>query len=421
MPLDDKEFLDLIEKGNRTIESVKSQIDLINGQVKDVVHQEGLNRAIKTISDQFEAERKARAERELALEEKLKALEVKANRPGGAPKTALGSDEYKAAFIDWMRNPKDRSLEQKLYELEKKATDVRTSTAGSGGYALPEQIAMEIAKTERLTSEVRRYARVVQVGTSDYKELMDRNGSTTNWVGETGSRAQTNTPDLTECAPTMGSIVAYPQATVESLDDLFFDVEGWLQGKIVEDFNIGEATAFVSGNGTNKPTGILAGTPVSTADSSRTYGVLQYIASGVAATLSTAPFDIMTSALYTLKSGYRANSNWFMNSATLGVLSLVKDTTGVPLLQRSLQLGAPDMILGRPVAIFEDMPDIAANAFPIGLGDLSRGYLIVDRVGIRVIRDEITTPGYVKWNASKRVGGKVKDSDAIKLIKCALS
>lgn len=420
MPLDDQEMLDLIEKGNKTIESVKSQIDLVEGKVKDVVHQDGFNRAIKALSDQFEAERKARAERELALEEKLKALETKGNRPG-APKSFLGSDEYKSAFIDWMRNPKDRSLEQKLYELEKKATDVRTTVAGSGGYALPEQIATEIAKTERLTSEIRQYARIVQVGTSDYKELIDRNGSTTNWVGEAGTRAQTNTPDLVEAAPTMGSIVAYPQATVDSLDDLFFDVEGWLQNKIVEDFAIGEATAFVSGNGTNKPTGILAGTPVSTADSSRAYGTLQYFASGTAATLSAAPFDILSNVLYGLKSGYRKNSVFFMNSATLGVLSLVKDTTGVPLLQRSLQLGAPDMIMGRPVAIFEDMPDIAANAFPIGLGDLSRGYLIVNRVGIRVIRDEITAPGYVKWNASKRVGGKIKDSDAIKLIKCAVS
>lgn len=420
MPLDDKEFLDLIEKGNKTIESVKSQIELVEGKVKDVVHQEGFNRAIKALSDQFEAERKARAERELALEEKLKAIETKGNRPG-APKSGLASDEYKAAFLDWMRDPKDRSIEQKLHELQKKATDVRTSTVASGGYALPEVIATQIAKTERLTSPIRQYARQVVVGTSDYKELIDRNGSTTGWAGETGTRSQTNTPDLAECAPTMGSLYAYPQATVESLGDLLFDVEAWLTDKITQDFAIGEATAFVSGNGTNRPTGFLTGTPVNIDDASRTYGVLQYLPTTAASTLSSAPFDILNQVLYKLKSGYRTSAVWFMNSATLGVLSILKDTTGVPLLQRSLQAGAPDMILGRPVAIFEDMPDVAANAFPIGLGDLSRGYLIVDRAGITLIRDEITTPGYVKWHASKRVGGKVKDSDAIKLVKVAIS
>lgn len=420
MALDDKEMLDLIERGNKTIEAVKSQIDTINGQVKDVVHEEPFRLAIKAVSEQFEAERKARAERELALEEKLRAVEVKANRPGQGGGTSAQADEYKAAFLTWMRNPKDRSAEQKLYDLEKKAADVRTSTVGSGGYALPEQIATEIAKTERLSSAIRQHARVVQVGSSDYKELLDRNGSTTAWVGEAGAYAQTNTPDLVECAPTMGSLIAYPQATVESLDDLFFNVEAWLIGKITEDFAVGEATAFVSGNGTNKPTGFLAGVPVVTADAARAYGVLQYFASGAAATLGTAPLDLLKSVFYGTKSGYRTNAIWGMNSATMGVLSLLKDSTGVGLLQRSVALGDPDTILGRPVAIFEDMPDIAANALPIAFGDFSRGYLIVDRVGIRVIRDEITAPGYVKWAASKRVGGKIKDSDAIKLVKCIL-
>jgi len=418
MALDDKEMLDLIERGNKTIESVKSQIDTLNGQVKDVVHEEPFRMAVKAISDQFEAERTARADRELALEEKLRAVEVKANRPGQGGGVSVQADEYKTAFIAWMRNPKDRAAEQKLYELEKKATDVRTSVAGSGGYALPEQIATEIAKTERLSSAIRQHARVVQVGSSDYKEILDRNGSTTAWVGEAGAYAQTNTPDLVECAPTMGSLIAYPQATVESLDDLFFNVEAWLIGKITEDFAVGEATAFVSGNGTNKPTGFLTGTPVVTADATRAYGVLQYFASGDAATLGTAPLDLLKAVFYGTKSGYRTNAIWGMNSATMGVLSLLKDSTGVGLLQRSAALGDPDTILGRPVAIFEDMPDIAANALPIAFGDFSRGYLIVDRVGIRVLRDEITAPGYVKWAASKRVGGKIKDSDAIKLVKC---
>lgn len=415
MALDDLKAL--IEEGNKTIDAVRREVDEIKSRKPDVVSEEKMNRMVADVAAQIAAEAKARA----ALESQIRDIEAKSNRPNGAIQSSQAQDEYKSAFIEWMRNPMDRGAEAKLFDIQRKAVDVRTSVGGSGGFALPEQIARDIAKTERLSSNVRDYATVVQVGTSDYKELINRNGSATAWVGESGARSLTATPNLVEAVPTMGTIYAYPQATIESLDDLFFNVESWLSQQVADDIAIGEGTAFVSGNGTTRPTGFLNGTPVATTDALRAYGTLQYFASGAAATLGTAPFDVLKGAFYGMKSGYRTNGVFSMNSLTMGALSLVKDSTGVPLLQRSVAAGDPDTILGRPVAIFEDMPDIAANAFPIAFGDFKRGYLIVDRVGLRMVRDEVTTPGYIKWNVYKRVGGGIKDSDSIKLIKCAVS
>ena len=281
---------------------------------------------------------------------------------------------------------------------------------------------MIIAKQVQDVSPIRQIARVVQVGTPDYKELVDLNGFGTEWVGETSTRAQTDTPNLGEVAPTFGEIAAKPEATRHSLEDLFFNVEAWLTGSATEAFAIAEGVAFVSGNGTNKPTGFLAGpTPVVTADAARAFGTLQYIATGQAATLATNGFDTFHDLTYGLKAGYRAGSRFVMNSLTMAALAKIKDANGVYLLQRSVSEGSPDRINGYGITIAEDMPVIAANAFPVAFGDFQRGYLIADRVGMGIVRDEVTKPGYIRYIMFKRVGGKLKDTNAIKLLKIAAS
>lgn len=412
MALDD--LKPLIEEGNKTIAAIRAEVDGI--KTADAITEQKLARMEASLAEALKAEQAAKLAQK-ALEDRLAEIETKANRPGGIEAKAV--DEYKAAFVAYTRNPQDPAAQQKLYDLNRKATDVRTSTGASGGYALPEEIARDIAKQVQDMSPIRQIARVVQVGTPDYKELVDLNGFGFEWVGETDTRNQTNTPNAGEVAPTFGSIVAKPEATIESLEDLFFNVEAWLSASAFEQFAIGEGAAFVSGNGTNKPTGFLNGTPVATADASRAFGVLQYIPTGQAAALATDPFDTFKDTLYKLKAGYRGNSNWVMNSNTMAALAKVKDSEKVYLLQRSVALGQPDTIEGRPVVIAEDMPDIAANAFAVALGDFARGYLIADRVGMSMIRDEVTRPGYVRYIMRKRVGGKVKDSNAIKLIKIA--
>jgi len=408
----------LITEGNKTIEALRAEVDGLKSA--DVLAEEKMKRMQGDLAANIAAKQEAELAQK-ALETRLAEVETKAARPGGLAKTEQ-ADEYKEAFIEFIRNPGNPALQSKMYELQAKATDVRTSTAGSGGYALPELISTDIAKQVQDISPIRQIARVVQVGTPDYKELVDLNGFATEWVGEVTSRSQTGTPNIGECAPTFGEIAAKPEASRHSLEDLFFDVEGWIASSARDQFAIAEGLAFVSGDGTNKPTGFLAGpTPVTTADASRAFGTLQYIPTGQAAALASNPFTTFNTITYGLKAGYRPSARFVMNSLTMATLANVRDSDGRALLNYSAALGVPDTIGGFPVTVAEDMPNVGANAFPVAFGDFQRGYLIADRVGMGIVRDEVTKPGYIRYIMFKRVGGKLKDTNAIKLLKVAAS
>jgi len=212
---------------------------------------------------------------------------------------------------------------------------------------------------------------------------------------------------------------AKPQASEESLDDLFFDVENWLIDSASETLAQGEGAAFVSGNGTKKPTGFLGGpTPVTTVDASRAFGTLQYIAGGQAAAMPTSA-DLFYDIVYALRARYRANAQWVTSKLVLAAMRKYKDGQNQYLWQPSVVAGQPATFLGYGVTEAEDMPAVAANAFPLAFGDFREGYLIADRVGMRITRDEITSPGFVKFYVRKRVGGKIRNSQAIKLLKIA--
>ena len=364
------------------------------------------------------------------IKAKLEKVETKVSRPGAFDgKKQEGESreqaEYRGAFLDWMRAPTDTGLQQKAANayrkaIETKATQAVTSTGSAGGFALPEIIEREIARLSVDISPIRQIATVRMVGSPDYKELFDINGAGFEWVGETGTRSQTDTPDLAEVAPTFGTASAKPQASEESMDDLFFDVESWLTMSAAEAIAQGEGAAFVSGNGTNKPTGFLTGTPVSTADSSRAFGVLQYVASGQAAAMPTS-LDTLYDVVYALRARYRNNARWLTSKLVLASMRKYKDADNNYLWQPSLIVGQPSTFMGYAVNEAEDMPAVAANAFPVAFGDFREGYLIADRVGMRITRDEITTPGFVKFYVRKRVGGKIRNSEAIKLLKIATS
>lgn len=322
--------------------------------------------------------------------------------------------EHRQKFLAMLRAPDSEQAKADLQEIQRRA--VATTTDGAGGYAVPEIISTTIHRELAEISPLRNIVSVVQAGSKDYKELVDTRGLTYGWVGETDARPETDTPALAEVAPTFGMIYAYPKATEESLDDMFFNVESWLTSSISEGFAEGEENAIVNGNGTKKPTGFLNGTPVVTADGARAFGVLQYVASGAAAAVSNA--DRFIDMVQALKGGYRRNARWVMNKATTGTIMKLKDGDGNYLWKMGdVQSGQPDRLLGYPIAESEEMPDVAANAFPVAFGDFAAGYVLVDLVGFRLTRDEITTPGYVKWYARRRLGGIVRKSEAIKLLK----
>jgi HK97 family phage major capsid protein len=375
---------------------------------------------------------------------RLEKLEAKLARPG-VIQDALkegGSREdvdHRNAFANWVRAPQDQEAKQALMvaqkarddrrvqELksqgvpERRAAQVVTSTGAAGGFALPAIVESTINRLATDISPIRQIATVRQVGSTDYKELFDVGGATFEWLGETDTRNQTNTPNLAEIIPTFGMASAKPQASEESLDDLFFDVEAWLIESAVEAIATGEGAAFIGGNGSKKPTGFLAGpTPVATADAARAFGTLQYFASGQASALPSNP-DVFTDMVYGVRARYRNNARWLTAKLVMAAMRKYKDSTGQYLWQPALTAGQPATFLGYGISEAEDMPAVAANSFPLAFGDFAQGYLIADRVGMRMTRDEITTPGFVKFYVRKRVGGILRNTQAIKLLKVAAS
>ncbi len=371
-----------------------------------------------------------------AQKQSLEKLETRLSRPGAHSSSQSGEQQpsaeaaaYKSAFLAWVRSPRDGELQQRLHAAQKalsvKSADGREQRAvqtvvgnnAAGGFALPEEIERTIARLSVDMSPIRSIATVRRAGTPDYKELFDVNGASFEWIGETDPRNQTNTPDLVELAPTFGMASAKPQASEESLDDLFFNVEEWLTTSAAEAIAQGEGASFVSGNGVKKPTGILSGpAPVVTADSSRAFGTLQYFPSGQAAAMPTTP-DVMIDMVYGVRARYRNNARWLTSKAILAAMRKYKDTTGQYLWQPALTAGQPATFLNFPITEAEDMPAVAANAFPLAFGDFREGYLICDLVGMRMTRDEITTPGFVKFYIRKRVGGRLRNTQAIKLLR----
>ncbi|MFN7510400.1 MAG: phage major capsid protein [Betaproteobacteria bacterium] len=416
-------------------------------EVKDLIEKQGQAwEEFKKTNDaaiQAKADGKAIGDLEAklaSLNEALDKVQAKLSRPGvmatkSEDRQSPEAEAYKAAFMNWVRNPSDperrTALQLRARELRKvetkaggdedgfetRAVQTVTSTGSAGGFALPEIIERQIQRLSVDISPIRQIATVRTVGSPDYKELFDINGAAFEWVGEAGTRSQTNTPDLAEVAPTFGMASARPRASEESLDDLFFDVESWLINSAAEAIAQGEGLAFVSGNGTNRPTGFLAGpTPVTTVDASRAFGTLQYIASGQAAALPTSA-DVFFDLVYALRARYRANATWVLNKLVLSSVRKYKDTTNQYLWQPSLSMSQPETFMGYPIAEAEDMPAVGANAFPVAFGDFREGYLIADRVGMRMTRDDITVPGFVQFYIRKRVGGRIRNSQAIKLLR----
>lgn len=414
------EVKQLGEKAHRVLEELRGKVENLEGKTADVVDKATLDNMKSELSESLKGESAAKTELK-ALEDRLAEIEAKGNRPGQA---AAGGDkaveEHKQAFVNYVRNPDDSQAAAELRAAEKKAAEVNTGTNSAGGYGIPQELSQTIGRLAQDRSPIRQIARVIQ-GSVAYEELFDVNGYGTEWVGEGGNRSKTDTPDLTRVAPTYGSIVAKPRVTFESLDDLFFDVESWLADAAAREIAIAEGKAFISGNGTNKPTGFLAGTPVATADGARAFGTLQYRATGVANALSANPFDDLIRLTYGTKAQYRSNANFVLNSNTMAEYATVKDDNGQYLLQRAVSEGARDRLAGYSAVIAEDMPDIAADALPVAFGDFNEGYLISDIHGMRIIRDNVTDPGFVNFIVTKRLGGKIRNSEAIKLLKVAAS
>ncbi|MBY0520564.1 MAG: phage major capsid protein [Sphingomonas sp.] len=291
----------------------------------------------------------------------------------------------------------------------------------AGGVAIPQEIDAVIDATLKTISPIRSIANVVQVGSAGYRKLVTTGGTASGWAAEDGARTETATPAFVEIAPPFGELYANPSASQAMLDDAAFDVEAWLANEIATEFAKAEGAAFVNGSGTNRPKGFLQAPTAATGDSTRAFGTLQYLASGAAGDFAANPQDRLIDLVQSLRAPYRQGAVFVMNSATLARIRKFKTSEGAFIWAPGLAAGQPDTLLGYPVVEAEDMPDIAANSLSIAFGNFRAGYLIAERAETAILRDPYSNKPFVMFYATKRIGGCVTNSEAIKLMKFAVS
>lgn len=343
----------------------------------------------------------------------LDRLAVSAQRPARGQAAAL-ADDRKSAFLRYMRAGDAAAL----YALEQKALSLGGDP--DHGYLAPNETERLITAALKDISPLRQIASVREIGTNVFKKPVSQGGAVAGWVGETGARTETAAPAVSAIDfPTM-ELYAMPAASQSLLDDTVVDVEQWLADEVQAEFAAQEGAAFINGDGVAQPKGFLDYDIV--AEGTQTFGELGFIATGVSGGFAASdPADKLLDLIYTPKQAYRANGRFVMNRSVVGAVRKFKDADGNYLWQPSLEAGKPATLLGYPVTEAEDMPDIGANSHSIAFGDFERGYLIVDRQGVRVLRDPYTAKPYVLFYTTKRVGGGVQNFDAIKLLKFAAS
>ena len=348
-----------------------------------------------------------------ALDEQKRAVDqivLKGRRPQlgqDGPRSALAY-EHKAAFEAYVRG----GSEDALRRIEQKSLAV----SSDGGYTVPEETEREIGRRLASVSPIRAISGIRQVSANVYKKPFAITGAATGWVGETDARPQTNAPTLAELEFPAMELYAMPAATATLLDDTAVDIDQWIAEEVETAFATQEGTAFVTGDGDRKPTGFLNYTKI--AEASWAWTKIGYVVTGVSGDFAAAdPADELVDLVYTLKSGYRQNAHFVMNRSTQGAVRKLKDGDGTYLWQPATAAGGAATLMNFPIAESEDMPDIGADSYAIAFGDFRHGYLIVDRIGVRVLRDPYSAKPYVLFYTTKRVGGGVQDFDAIKLLK----
>lgn len=374
--------------------------------VTDTAHADTLDASFDIVARQDACEAQIGALRTDVDEVKARLDRVSraAQRPALAADTT--SAEVKSFVGGYLRTGRTAELKS-----------LNTQVPSDGGYAVPREIDAAIARELTEISPIRSIAQVVQTGSSGYRKLVATGGTASGWVSETAGRPETGAPSFAEIAPPTGELYANPAASQSMLDDAAFDLESWLASEIAMEFARAEGAAFVHGTGIDMPKGFLAAPTSAIGDGARPFGTLQYVGTGDDAGFGAEPEAKLIDLVHTLKAGHRQGASWVMNSATLSEVRKLKTADGAFLWQPGLVEGQPDRLLGYPVVEAEDMPDVAAGAFPIAFGNFKAGYLIAERSATSILRDPFTHKPFVHFYACRRIGGQVLDSAAIKLLR----
>ena len=330
---------------------------------------------------------KAQAEQK-NLEERVNSFETMMKRPTSGAKTEEVDVAIKS-FDKFLRKGKES-----LDDLELKALSVSNDT--SGGFLAPEEYVRELIKTITEVSPVRTVARIRSTAQKSIKMPSRTATFTAQWVAENATRSETTgyTTNLEEI-PTH-EVYALQDISEQELEDSVFDLESEMRQEFATQFAKAEGESFITGNSVGKPEGILTNSDVASTNS------------GASGALTG---DGLIQLVHDIKTDYGRNGSFMFNRSTLAAIRKLKDSAGQYVFQAGMMLtaGVPNTILGYPYLEAPDMPDVSAGTKPVVFGDFRRGYLIVDRVALSVLRDPFTqaTSGNVRYYARRRVGGQV--------------
>jgi HK97 family phage major capsid protein len=390
----------------KTFETFKAERDKelkdINARFADVVQTEKVDRINAEIGELTKA-----------LDDLSQITAALQTGAGGGSAPDPAQREHAQAFERFFR----KGVEAGLRDLEVKAK-LGTQSNPDGGYFVPTEMATEIDRVLGKVSVMRQLATVMPIDTSRYTKNVNMGGATSGWVGEEDTRGETGTPKLRELEFNVMEIYAEPYVNQALLDDGIVDIAAWLGSEVEIEFAEQEGTAFITGNGVKRPRGLLAYDTV--ANDSYEWGKIGHVVTGAAASFAASdPADALIDLHYALKAGYRMNASWLMSDAVMATVRKMKDGQGNYLWAPPTAAGEVATILQKPVYTDDNMPALGANTLPIAFGDFKRAYMILDRIGIRVLRNPYKVNGKVAFYTTKRVGGGVANFEAVKLLKCA--
>lgn len=395
----------LVEQIQKAFAEFKETNDAaLKNKADDTVVSEKLDKINSTITDLTVALEKAQSD-------------AAAAKLGGAGGDAISAEakEHAGVFNTWFRKG-DKHVDADMRELEVKA-GLTTQSDPDGGYLVPDQMEGTIDRVLGTVSAIRGISRVVNISGQTYKKLVNMGGATSGWVGEQGTRDETATPTLREIAIHAHELYAQPGATQTALDDAVFNIEQWLADEVSIEFAEQEGAAFVTGDGVEKPRGILSYNTVE--NDNYSWGNVGYIGTGGAAGFAADdPADAIIDLYYALREQFRMGATFVMQDRVMGTVRKMKDGDGNYLWAPPSAAGEVPTVLQKPVVTDDNMNALGANTFPVAFGNFQRAYLIVDRQGIRVLRDPFTSKPNVLFYTTKRVGGGIVNFEALKLLKC---
>jgi HK97 family phage major capsid protein len=320
--------------------------------------------------------------------------------------------QYKSAFFSLVRHG----------DMERLTSDERKAlSAGSdpdGGWLLPPSTVGRMVKKVYEKSIMRQLADVVNLSANDLEGMVDNDESDAGWVSEMGTRSDTDTPQVGKYRIEAHEMYAQPKVTQKLIDDSATDVEAWLAGKTADKFARVESIAFMTGDGVGKPRGLFAYPTAATADGSRAWGTFEHVKTGADGAFASTKVDPLQDLIGACKDEYLQNAGFLMRREVRTLLRKMKEAnTDRYLWEPSLQVGQPDRLLGYPARIDQFTPAIATGSLSLAFGDVREAYTIVDRIGVRTLRDPFTAKPYIRFYSTRRTGGGAVNFEALKFLK----